>query len=104
MAKLSEVLSNLTEKENVQILLKSFTKYGENGEFTMQDGVGNHFQCNWVEALKNTHLDFEVDTITFKHIWDTLQWTITLNANKSKETEKLAYVSNECAIMYSYRN
>lgn len=103
MLYLETLLKTFDSEANVMVLLSSFKTYEE---LTFQDGCGNHYAKNWLEAIERCMLDkmFIVKNVevSFENYMDEPQWKVTLVNVKSWETDRLNVESNEAAIRNNF--
>ena len=100
MLYLETLLKTFDSEANVMVLLSSSTSY--DCGLTMQDGCGNHYAKNWLEAIDRCLLAkmFVVKNVevSFEEYMDNPQWKVVLENVKSWETDRLNVESNEAAI------
>ena len=100
MMYLETLLKTFDGKADVMVLLSSSTNY--DCGLTMQDGCGNHYAKNWLEAINRglmteTFIVKNVE-VSFEEYMDNPQWKVILENVKSLETNRLNVESNEAAI------
>ena len=99
MMYLETLLKTFDSEADVMVLLSSFKTYDE---LTFQDGCGNHYAKNWLEAINRGLMTemFIVKNVevSFEEYMDKPQWKVTLENVKSWETDRLNVESNEAAI------
>lgn len=100
MLYLETLLKTFDSEANVMVLLSSSTTY--DCGLTMQDGCGNHYPKNWLEAINRSLMTemFIVKNVevSFEEWMDKPQWKVVLENEKSWETNRLNVESNEAAI------
>ncbi len=103
MMYLETLLKTFDSEADVMVLLSSFKTYEG---LTIQDGCGNHYAKNWIEAINRCWMTemFVVKNVEvfFEEHMDSPQWKVTLENVRSCETDRLNVESNEAAIRNNF--